>query len=201
MEGIALIAPKFPLLLGSPSSVVYRNRQAALLGSAFPASRNAIRAVGARRVGCFASAPSNGDKVQENLETPNSAILPASTDTEASTVWQTLHFPVQLTTSYVGSPLLWIGVGIALSAIFSVTVTQFKRKAIREAFKAVMDPSAPQNGQFNAAAFSPGSPMPPPGTSPAPIASSQAPAPPAKKAEAASGEDGAETESSKGETK
>ncbi|KAH0457397.1 hypothetical protein IEQ34_012712 [Dendrobium chrysotoxum] len=59
-----------------------------------------------------------------------------------------------------GSPLLWIAVGIGLSAWFSVMATKVKRYAINQAFKAVMGEEAEANGQFNTSAFVSGSPVP-----------------------------------------
>ncbi|XP_020600252.1 protein TIC 40, chloroplastic-like isoform X2 [Phalaenopsis equestris] len=56
--------------------------------------------------------------------------------------------------SKIGSPLLWIAVGVGLSAWFSV------RYAINKAFKAVMGEEAEANGQFNTSAFASGSPFP-----------------------------------------
>ncbi|XP_068652448.1 protein TIC 40, chloroplastic-like [Aristolochia californica] len=67
-----------------------------------------------------------------------------------------------------GSPLFWIGVGVAFSALFSWAASSLKKYAMQQAFKTLMGqmPSS-QNAQFNPPAFSPGSsfPFPPPPTS------------------------------------
>ncbi|KAG1363619.1 protein TIC 40, chloroplastic [Cocos nucifera] len=116
------------------------------------------------------------------------ASISSSNDSGTPTVCGTPQFHMPLPPPYMifhslsslshsncrGSPLLWIGVGIGLSATFSVVATKFKRRAIQRAFKAVMGQEAPLNGQFNNAAFSPGSPFPFPSASPSaptPIAS------------------------------
>ncbi|KAG0466165.1 hypothetical protein HPP92_017745 [Vanilla planifolia] len=63
-------------------------------------------------------------------------------------------------TPQFGSPLLWIAVGVGLSAWFSVMATKLKRHAIHQAFKSLMGEEAEGNGKFNTAAFSSGSPLP-----------------------------------------
>ncbi|KAH7685222.1 hypothetical protein IHE45_04G025500 [Dioscorea alata] len=84
--------------------------------------------------------------------------------------------------SFIGSPLLWIGVGIGISAAFNTMATRLKRKAILKAFKEVMGPNSQQDGTFNTAAFAPGTPFPSPSASPSattiPTPTPSAPGPP-----------------------
>ncbi|XP_039121423.1 protein TIC 40, chloroplastic-like isoform X2 [Dioscorea cayenensis subsp. rotundata] len=84
--------------------------------------------------------------------------------------------------SFIGSPLLWIGVGIGISAAFNTMATRLKRMAILKAFKEVMGPNSQQDGTFNTAAFAPGTPFPSPSASPSattiPTPTASAPGPP-----------------------
>ncbi|KAI3807076.1 hypothetical protein L1987_22998 [Smallanthus sonchifolius] len=69
--------------------------------------------------------------------------------------------------SQVGSPLFWVGVGVAFSAVFSWTASYLKKYAMQQAFKTMMGQMDTQNNQFANTGFSPGSPFPfPPPTAP-----------------------------------
>ncbi|CAI9114817.1 OLC1v1015627C4 [Oldenlandia corymbosa var. corymbosa] len=68
--------------------------------------------------------------------------------------------PVQPPSSQVGSPLFWVGVGVALSAVFSWVAARLKKYAMQQAFKTMMGQMSTQNNQFSNAAFSPNSPFP-----------------------------------------
>ncbi|KAJ6960601.1 protein TIC 40 [Populus alba x Populus x berolinensis] len=71
--------------------------------------------------------------------------------------------------SQIGSPLFWVGVGVALSAIFSWVATRLKNYAMQQAFKSLTEQMNAQNNQFNPA-FSSRSPFPfspPPASQPA----------------------------------
>ncbi|KAG4989545.1 hypothetical protein JHK85_032528 [Glycine max] len=87
-----------------------------------------------------------------------------------------------------GSPLFWIGVGVGLSALFSVVASRLKKYAMQQAFKTMMGQMNSQNNQFGNAAFSPGSPFPFPmptaagPTAPASSATTQSRAPSASSA-------------------
>ncbi|KAK0598675.1 hypothetical protein LWI29_036932 [Acer saccharum] len=63
--------------------------------------------------------------------------------------------------STLGSPLLWITVGVGLSAIFKFVTSRLKQTAAQFATKTMMDQLKAQNLQFGNAASSPGSPFPP----------------------------------------
>ncbi|OIW14118.1 hypothetical protein TanjilG_21258 [Lupinus angustifolius] len=62
--------------------------------------------------------------------------------------------------STIGSPLFWIGVGVGLSALFTM------KYAMQQAFKTMMGQMNPQSNPFDSAAFSGGSPFPFPMPSP-----------------------------------
>ncbi|XP_047172491.1 protein TIC 40, chloroplastic [Vigna umbellata] len=80
--------------------------------------------------------------------------------------------------STIGSPLFWIGVGVGLSALFSMVASRLKKYAMQQAFKTMMGQMNPQNNQFGNAAFSPGPPFPfsaPSAAGPTATAQSRAP--------------------------
>uniref|UniRef100_A0A1J3I136 Protein TIC 40, chloroplastic n=1 Tax=Noccaea caerulescens TaxID=107243 RepID=A0A1J3I136_NOCCA len=75
--------------------------------------------------------------------------------------------------STIGSPLFWIGVGVGLSALFSWVTSSLKKYAMQTAMKTMMNQMNTQNSQFNNPGFptgsGSGSPFPfpfPPQTSP-----------------------------------
>ncbi|KAJ7551038.1 hypothetical protein O6H91_07G131100 [Diphasiastrum complanatum] len=80
------------------------------------------------------------------------------------------------TSPYFGSPMLWIGVGVGLSVIFSWAANSFKRYAMQQVFKSMLGQSAssgnesggfpmPPGNQFGGFPVPPGSPFPfPPST-------------------------------------
>ncbi|PWA59279.1 Concanavalin A-like lectin/glucanase, subgroup [Artemisia annua] len=88
-----------------------------------------------------------------------------------------LHDNVQSFEFIMGSPLFWVGVGVAFSAAFSWTASylkHWKKAAMQQAFKTMMGQMDTQNNQFGNAGFSPGSPFPfptpaTPGSSPFPF--------------------------------
>ncbi|RAL54986.1 hypothetical protein DM860_013682 [Cuscuta australis] len=77
------------------------------------------------------------------------------------------QFPVSSPSSNtIGSPLFWMGIGVALSALFSWAAKSLKNYAMQQAFKTMMGQMNTQNGQFSTSPFMPGSPFPfPPPTS------------------------------------
>ncbi|XP_019439554.1 PREDICTED: protein TIC 40, chloroplastic-like [Lupinus angustifolius] len=68
--------------------------------------------------------------------------------------------------STIGSPLFWIGVGVGLSALFTMVASRLKKYAMQQAFKTMMGQMNPQSNPFDSAAFSGGSPFPFPMPSP-----------------------------------
>ncbi|CAO2835351.1 unnamed protein product [Amaranthus hypochondriacus] len=68
--------------------------------------------------------------------------------------------------SQFGSPLFWIGVGVACSALFSFASSWLKKFAMQQTFKTMMSQMGSQS-QFSNAGYAPGSPFPytPPSTS------------------------------------
>lgn len=71
--------------------------------------------------------------------------------------------PAQLPPTYIGSPLLWIGVGVGISALFSWVANSVKRYAMQQVFKTVMGGAGPGVSQPGGMPMPPGSgfPFPP----------------------------------------
>ncbi|KAF9602119.1 hypothetical protein IFM89_025164 [Coptis chinensis] len=73
--------------------------------------------------------------------------------------------PPSSSSSTIGSPLFWIGIGVGLSALFSWVVTNLKKYAMQQAFKTMMGQMPSENNPFSntpfgKSAFSQGTPFP-----------------------------------------
>lgn len=92
----------------------------------------------------------------------------SSANQQTSSVGVGPQFPVSPPSSNtIGSPLFWMGIGVALSALFSWAAKSLKNYAMQQAFKTMMGQMNTQNSQFSGSPFMPGSPFPfPPPTSP-----------------------------------
>ncbi|PSS00152.1 Protein TIC 40 like [Actinidia chinensis var. chinensis] len=101
------------------------------------------------------------------------ASVTSSSSQETSSVGVNPQLAVPPPPSQFGSPLFWVGVGVGLSALFSLVATNLKKYAMQQAFKTLMGQMDSQNNQFNNAAFSPG-----PFSFPPPLASGPAASPP-----------------------
>ncbi|KAJ0804561.1 putative Heat shock chaperonin-binding, UCH-binding domain superfamily, STI1 [Helianthus annuus] len=88
------------------------------------------------------------------------ARISSSNDQHTSSVGATPQIAVPPPSSQVGSPLFWVGVGVAFSAAFSWTASYLKKYAMQQAFKTMMGQMDAQNNQSASAGFSPGSPFP-----------------------------------------
>ncbi|XP_019199685.1 PREDICTED: protein TIC 40, chloroplastic isoform X2 [Ipomoea nil] len=93
---------------------------------------------------------------------------------QTSSVGVSPQFTASPPSSNLGSPLFWIGVGVALSALFSWAARTLKNYAMQQAFKTMMGQANTQNNQFGNAPFSPGSPFPFPFPPPPPPTSGPA---------------------------
>ncbi|KAF4357711.1 hypothetical protein F8388_025715 [Cannabis sativa] len=76
--------------------------------------------------------------------------------------------PPSSSSSQLGSPLFWIGVGVGLSALFSWVAGNLKKYAMQQALKTMMGQMDRQNSPFSNPAFSPGAGTPFPFPSAAP---------------------------------
>ncbi|XP_024972425.1 protein TIC 40, chloroplastic [Cynara cardunculus var. scolymus] len=121
------------------------------------------------------------------------ARLGSSSNQHTSSVGASPQIAVPPPSSQVGSPLFWVGVGVALSAVFSWAASYLKKYAMQQAFKTMMGQMDSQNNQFTNAGFSPGSPFPfptpvaPGSTAPSPGSPFPFPAPPSPSSTASSG--------------
>ncbi|XP_010558601.1 PREDICTED: protein TIC 40, chloroplastic [Tarenaya hassleriana] len=99
----------------------------------------------------FASVSSSSGEQTTSVGYPNVAVPPSS--------------------SSIGSPLFWIGIGVGLSALFSWVTSSLKQRAMETAMKTMMSQMNKQSNQFNSPPFPTGSPFPfpiPTPTSPVP---------------------------------
>ncbi|KAL6522240.1 hypothetical protein OROMI_032117 [Orobanche minor] len=93
----------------------------------------------------------------------------ASSGRETSSIGVNPQLSVPPPPSHVGSPLFWIGVGVAFSALFSWVAGRAKKYAVEQAFKTLRQQMNAQDNPLGTAAFSTGSPpfpFPPQVTSP-----------------------------------
>ncbi|KAJ6797359.1 protein TIC 40, chloroplastic-like [Iris pallida] len=154
MEKISLLSSKFPILVGAPNTSDPLNRRPTIRRPRFDVSSSIDRDGAPRRVPRI---------VLKKTEVHNFASISSSGRNETSSISTA---PVPPPPSYIGSPLIWIGVGVGLSALFSTVAARVKQYALQQAFKTVMGQAAPQNGQHSNTAFPPGSPFPFPSASP-----------------------------------
>lgn len=150
-----------------------------------PPTFNPLRRVGPRflshgrlpfRVQCRHRSPALATRAgatNEKVEVKPFANVSYSRNQETSSVGVNPLPTVPPPSSYVGSPLFWIGVGVGLSALFSWVASNLKKYAMQQAFKTLMGQMNSQNNQFNNASFSSGSPFP------FPMPSTRAPSSPA----------------------
>ncbi|PRQ56621.1 putative Heat shock chaperonin-binding protein [Rosa chinensis] len=115
--------------------------------------------------------PAANQPVATKLQVERFASISSSNSQETSSVGVNPQFSVPPPPSNTGSPLFWIGVGVAFSAVFSWAAGRLKNYAMQQAFKTVMGQMNSQNDQFSNAAFSPGSPFPFPAAPGSPSAS------------------------------
>ncbi|KAG9144513.1 hypothetical protein Leryth_010739 [Lithospermum erythrorhizon] len=88
------------------------------------------------------------------------SIFSSGSQETSSSVGVNPQLPVPQSSSNVGSPLFWVGVGVGLSAVFSWVASSLKKYAMQQAFKTMMGPMSTQNNQSSNAGFGPGSPFP-----------------------------------------
>ncbi|KAJ9559735.1 hypothetical protein OSB04_004895 [Centaurea solstitialis] len=122
--------------------------------------------------GSISTADSKSNEL-ERLGKACFARLGSSSNQHTSSVGAAPQIAVPPPSSQVGSPLFWVGVGVALSAVFTWAASYLKKYAMQQAFKTMMGQMDSQNNQFTNAGFSPGSPFPfPTPTAPGSTASS-----------------------------
>ncbi|KAJ6807212.1 protein TIC 40, chloroplastic-like [Iris pallida] len=157
MEKISLLSSKFPILVGAPNPSDPLNRRPAIRRLKFVASSSIDRDGAPRRVPRI---------VLKKMEAHNFARISSSGRNETSSISTAPPVAVPPPPSYVGSPLMWIGVGVGLSVLFSTVAARVKQYALQQAFKTVMGQAAPPTGQFGNTTFPLGSPFPFPAASP-----------------------------------
>ncbi|KAG9456970.1 hypothetical protein H6P81_001478 [Aristolochia fimbriata] len=159
MENLALVSPRY-LTAGSLSiSGIPVRRTLALsrFSSGRPryvSSSNVVSELSGDR------APLKASRIEfKNIEA--FASISSSSTQETSSVAVNPQPSLPPSSTSFGSPLFWIGVGVAFSALFSWAASSLKKYAMQQAFKTLMGQMPPsQNTQFNSPAFSPGPPFP-----------------------------------------
>ncbi|XP_071685608.1 protein TIC 40, chloroplastic-like isoform X1 [Rutidosis leptorrhynchoides] len=106
------------------------------------------------------STPSSIAKPNDNLGKDCFAKISPSSNQFTSSVGATPPIAVPPPSSQVGSPLFWVGVGVALSAAFSWVASYLQKYATQQAVRMMMGQMNTQNNQFSNTGFSPGSPFP-----------------------------------------
>ncbi|KAL5215422.1 hypothetical protein ABZP36_006823 [Zizania latifolia] len=71
------------------------------------------------------------------------ASMSSSTNSESMSTGTGALPPMPPPSSYIGSPVFWIGVGVALSAAFSMVSSMLKKYAMQQAFKSMMTQAPP----------------------------------------------------------
>ncbi|XP_020681903.1 protein TIC 40, chloroplastic isoform X1 [Dendrobium catenatum] len=180
MEHLALASSKLSVFASFPAANDNRIRRwPAFPLHSVPASGRGIRRSRDSRFLASSIRRDNSDDASQRISRTvlgkiamhNFASISSSNSSEISTVSTAPQTPLPTPPSYFGSPLFWVGVGVGLSALFSMVATRVKQYAMQQAFKTMMSQATPQNGQFSNAAFPAGLPFSFPPQSP-PTASS-----------------------------
>ncbi|KAG6517137.1 hypothetical protein ZIOFF_020517 [Zingiber officinale] len=194
MDSFALLS-RFSLLAAGPNphEVISRRRPTLFSFPPLPARRS--RRVGSRGgpgFVTFALTSGSSDRasssIGKELNTQFFASVTSSGNGQLTTSSANTPIPVLSSSSSMGSPLFWIGVGVGLSVIFQVVANRLKVSpfaactllqtyALQQAFKTMMNQAAPQGEQFNSPPFGSSPPFPFPTT----IMPPQNPTPPPPK--------------------
>ncbi|GJN02874.1 hypothetical protein PR202_ga20263 [Eleusine coracana subsp. coracana] len=83
--------------------------------------------------------------VFEQLNSKGFASVSSSTSNENMSTGTGSLPPVPPSSSYFGSPVFWIGVGVALSVAFSAVSSMLKKYAMQQAFKSMMNQAPPNS--------------------------------------------------------
>ncbi|RCV33735.1 hypothetical protein SETIT_7G106100v2 [Setaria italica] len=143
MESLVLASscsasPRLPVL-----SAAARFR--GLPGAAPPtaASTGGAARGGARRPRLLvaAAAPRGSRNAFEGLRAKGFASVSSSTSNENTSTGTGTLPPMPPPSSYIGSPVFWIGVGVALSVAFTTVSSMVKKYAMQQAFKSMMSQS------------------------------------------------------------
>ncbi|CAD6263621.1 unnamed protein product [Miscanthus lutarioriparius] len=152
MESLVLasscsVSPRLPLL---PSAARFRR----LPGSVPPpppaaaASTSGAARKGPRRPRLFvaaAAAPRGSGNVFLGSRAKGFASISSSTGNENMSTGTGTLPPMPPPSSYFGSPVFWIGVGVALSVAFTTVSSMVKRYAMEQAFKSMMTQAPPNS--------------------------------------------------------
>ncbi|CAM0904556.1 unnamed protein product [Alopecurus aequalis] len=117
----------------------------AAAAAAAPLSSGAGRRGTRRSPRLVVSAASRGSRnVLDGLNTKGFASMSSSTSSQNTSTGTGTLPPMPPPSSYIGSPVFWIGIGVALSAAFSMVSSMVKKYAMEQVFKSMMT-QTPQN--------------------------------------------------------
>ncbi|CAN6458410.1 unnamed protein product [Victoria cruziana] len=168
MENFSLSSSNLPLISSiNPKTGVFRSACTPfLLRRPYPFSVNGNRGRSLSRRPVIASAVGNGGSSRISRENDShrleifGSMSSSSGGKETTSVGVTPRYPNVPPPSQIGSPLFWVGVGVALSALFSWAAASLKKYAMQQAFKTMMGQMASQTGPLNNSGFSAPPPFP-----------------------------------------
>ncbi|XP_006653431.3 protein TIC 40, chloroplastic [Oryza brachyantha] len=108
-----------------------------------PAPAVGRRGAGRSKLVVSAAAARGSRNGFEGLKTNGFASMSSSTNSENISTGTGALPPMPPPSSYIGSPVFWIGVGVALSAAFSMVSSMVKKYAMQQAFKSMMTQAPP----------------------------------------------------------
>ncbi|PKA66759.1 Protein TIC 40, chloroplastic [Apostasia shenzhenica] len=163
MDNLVISSNKVPILAGFPTATEIRVRR----WQEYPALPVPARRPekGGARTSWFVvssvqrrsgASQKTSRTVFEKVGLLNFASVSSTNSSELSAASGTPQTPVPPAPSYFGSPLFWVGVGVGLSALFSMVAARVKQYAMQQAFKTMMSQAKTQNDQFNNATLSAG---------------------------------------------
>ncbi|KAK8468671.1 hypothetical protein PHAVU_006G083300 [Phaseolus vulgaris] len=156
---LALVSSSKPLMLGHVPARDATDRDV-LRRKPFSLGRVLIAPHRFRyRVSALSSSHHSPKSVQDKLIVKHFASISSSNTQETTSIGVNPQLSPP-PSSTIGSPLFWIGVGVGLSALFSMVASRLKKYAMQQAFKTMMGQMNSPNNDFGNAAFSPGSPFP-----------------------------------------
>ncbi|OEL20998.1 Protein TIC 40, chloroplastic [Dichanthelium oligosanthes] len=141
-RGLPGAAPSLPAAASSARRGARRPRLFVAVAAAPRGSRNAYKTRSSRECSAYPFAFSVKQLIIfEGLRAKGFASVSSSTGNENMSTGTSTLPPMPPPSSYIGSPVFWIGVGVALSVAFTTVSSMVKRYAMQQAFKSMMTQS------------------------------------------------------------
>ncbi|XP_039123435.1 protein TIC 40, chloroplastic-like [Dioscorea cayenensis subsp. rotundata] len=124
-----------------------------------------FRSGGTRRTGLVLASLNRGtgDETSQRIFRIGFASISSPTDNSTTTTTTTSGTPqitIPQTSSSLGSPLFWIGVGVGLTVLFTTVSSKLKRYAMQQVVKTMIGQTATSNGGLSNAPGFPGTQFP-----------------------------------------